>query len=259
VAARRRPVHGAAGLFSYGPGDDRATGYLYAEGEQPWPESLARRTGPALCAALGQRFGERFTVVAFQAYRDGSGCDWHADTPFGAQAVLSLGVTRTFGVRWVGGEPTWIKVGHGDLVYMPPGFQDDRQHSVPTEDVTGERVLAGLPHRGEELNARGRQGEGGRRVGAGRHRGRQGRRPHRPGRRRWRNPDVTVDGVPEERVHPTTVVHHVRLLSPDRMVPDELREVGTYEEACELAVRYAWKLNENAGRLAELAADLKKV
>jgi hypothetical protein len=68
---------------------------------------------------------------------------------------------------------------------------------------------------------------------------------------------VTVDGTPEERVHPHSTVHHVRLLSPDRMIPDQLRVVDSYDEAVELAEAYAAKLDEHAGRLADLAEDLK--
>jgi alkylated DNA repair dioxygenase AlkB len=129
----------ARALFTYGGGDDRATGQLYADGEQGWPASFVE-AGPALLDALDGMFGVRFTVVAFQAYRDGAGCAWHADTPFDAQAVLSLGVSRTFGVRPTGGEPQWVKVEHGDLVYMPPGFQVLHEHCVPVEDVAGERI-----------------------------------------------------------------------------------------------------------------------
>lgn len=127
------------GLFTYGPGDDRATGYLYTENEQPWPAVLDH-AGPGLLAGLHQLLGVRFTIAAFQAYRDGSGCDWHTDSPFDAQAVLSLGVTRTFGVRRPGAEPVWMQVEHGDLLVMPPGFQVDWEHCVPVEDVPGERV-----------------------------------------------------------------------------------------------------------------------
>jgi hypothetical protein len=68
---------------------------------------------------------------------------------------------------------------------------------------------------------------------------------------------VTVDGVPEERTHPGRLVFHVRLLAPDRIIPDELREIGTYDEAVEVGLKYAAKLTEHAGRLAELAQDLK--
>ena len=126
-------------LFTFGTGNDRATGVLCGEGRE-WPEPLAT-LGPDLLEALQWGTGVRFTIVAFQAYRNGSGCDWHADTPFDAQAVLSLGATRTFGVRPIGGEPEWLTMSHGDLVYMPPGFQDEWEHCVPVEpDKPGERV-----------------------------------------------------------------------------------------------------------------------
>lgn len=114
-------------LFEFGD-EDRATGYL--------PDGLDW----GLLDRLEHDLGVRFTVVAFQAYRNGSGCDWHADTPFDAQAVLSLGATRTFGVRPIGGEPQWLSVAHGDLVVMPSGFQDEWEHCVPVEDEPGERV-----------------------------------------------------------------------------------------------------------------------
>lgn len=68
---------------------------------------------------------------------------------------------------------------------------------------------------------------------------------------------VTVDGVPEERVHPSRQVFHVRLLSPDRMLPDDLREVADYESAVKLGVSYAAKLDEHAVQLAQLVAGLK--
>jgi alkylated DNA repair dioxygenase AlkB len=125
-------------VFTYGPRDDRATGYLFGDG-QPWPGPLAV-LGPALLDDLDALLGIRFTVVAFQAYMDGSGCDWHSDDAFDAQAVLSLGVTRTFGVRRKdGSDLSLLPVDHGDLVFMPPGFQATWQHCVPIEQVAGER------------------------------------------------------------------------------------------------------------------------
>src|SRR5215475_94925 len=104
--------------FSYTPaGADRATGYLYSEGDQLWPEPLAV-LGPALLGMLATDLDVKFTVVAFQAYRDGAGCDWHTDTPFDSQAVLSLGVSRVFAVR-SGDRVEAHQVHHGDLVVMP--------------------------------------------------------------------------------------------------------------------------------------------
>lgn len=124
------------GLFEYGPGEDRATGYIYAAGEQDWPAGFP---GPALLDQLEQTLHVRFTIALYQAYRNGTGCDWHTDDPFDAQAVLSLGVTRTFGVRRAGGEAEWLRVEDGDLLYMPPGFQQEWQHCVPEESAPGER------------------------------------------------------------------------------------------------------------------------
>lgn len=68
---------------------------------------------------------------------------------------------------------------------------------------------------------------------------------------------VTVDGVPEDRQHPTLHRFHCRLLSPDRMIPDQLLEAETYEEAVELGKAYAVKRAKHAAQLAELAADLR--
>lgn len=127
-------------VFSYGSGEDRATGYLYTSGEHDWPALLAE-LGPELLDRLDELLGIRYPIVAFQAYRNGSGCGWHADDPFDAQAILSLGVTRTFGIKpRTGGEPIWTAVAHGDLVVMPSGFQPEWLHCIPEENVTGERV-----------------------------------------------------------------------------------------------------------------------
>jgi alkylated DNA repair dioxygenase AlkB len=125
--------------FTYGPGEDRATGYLYDGGDsgQEWPRPLSW-AGPLMLGRLAKLPGVKFPVVAFQAYRDGSGCDWHADTPFGAQAILSLGVTRTFAIR-SRDRVEEFRLAHGDLVFMPDGFQDEWEHRVPVEDTPGER------------------------------------------------------------------------------------------------------------------------
>jgi hypothetical protein len=68
---------------------------------------------------------------------------------------------------------------------------------------------------------------------------------------------VTVDGVAEDRVHPSFYRYHVRLLSPDRMIPDQLLETKSYDEAVELALKYGDKRVEHAARVDQLAADLK--
>ncbi len=66
-----------------------------------------------------------------------------------------------------------------------------------------------------------------------------------------------VDGVPVERSDPTLHRFHCRLLSPDRMIPDQLRETETYDEAVELGLVYAAKRARHAQQLDELAADLQ--
>jgi hypothetical protein len=68
---------------------------------------------------------------------------------------------------------------------------------------------------------------------------------------------VSVDGVPEDRIHPFSTMYHVRFISPDRMMPDELREADSYEDACALAIKYAAKLGEHSRRISELVNDLK--
>jgi alkylated DNA repair dioxygenase AlkB len=125
-------------LFAY-DADSRANGYLYLEGGQDWPPSLAEY-GPKLLVGLEQLLGVRFTVALFQAYRDGSGVHWHTDAGYDWQAILSLGVTRTFAVRRSGEDPVWVPLHNGDLAVMPSGFQPEWEHCVPAEDVTGERV-----------------------------------------------------------------------------------------------------------------------
>lgn len=94
--------------------------------------------GPALLDGLERDTGIRFTACAFQAYLDGAGCGWHHDRDWGAQAIISLGVTRGFGMRRDGAEE-FLRLAHGDLLVMPPGFQQEREHCVPVEQVKGER------------------------------------------------------------------------------------------------------------------------
>jgi alkylated DNA repair dioxygenase AlkB len=126
--------------------EDRATGWLWlAAGNVPpalhvaWPEPFAV-LGPWLLEALAGATGAVFSAVCFQAYRDGAGQGWHHDRDWGAQAILSLGVTRKLALRRTGSPlETHIRLAHGDLLYMPPGFQDSWEHCVPVEDVPGER------------------------------------------------------------------------------------------------------------------------
>ena len=126
--------------FIYRDGDARATGWLLLTDREPvtgWPGALAAQ-GPALLGGLTWLTGVTFTAVCYQAYLDGAGCGWHHDRDWGAQAILSLGVTRSFALRRAG-EIDQVRLAHGDLLFMPPGFQEEWEHCVPEEDVPGER------------------------------------------------------------------------------------------------------------------------
>jgi hypothetical protein len=68
---------------------------------------------------------------------------------------------------------------------------------------------------------------------------------------------VRVDNTEEIRNHPLTEAFHVRLLSPNPMIPDELRDMETYDEAVELAREYAAKRAEHAEAIDALASSLK--
>lgn len=119
---------------------DRATGWLCLPDRPPftsWPEPFFR-LGPGLLDDLHDELGVRFSAVCYQGYLNGSGCDWHNDYQWGAQAILSLGQTRLFGLRREH-EETYIHLHHGDLLYMPQGFQSEWEHSVPIEETEGER------------------------------------------------------------------------------------------------------------------------
>ena len=61
----------------------------------------------------------------------------------------------------------------------------------------------------------------------------------------------------EEHHHPTFTRFHARLLSPDRMIPDQLVETETYDEAVDVAVAYGAKRIQHAAKVAELAESLK--
>lgn len=126
-------------LFKFASHEDRANGYIYSAGEQPWPLTLVN-IGPMLLWRLQELLKVQFTIALYQGYRDGSGCDWHNDRAFDAQAILSLGVSRQFGIRRDSDAPLYTTVGHGDLMYMPPGFQGAWQHCVPVDETPGERI-----------------------------------------------------------------------------------------------------------------------
>ena len=64
-----------------------------------------------------------------------------------------------------------------------------------------------------------------------------------------------VEGEPQQ--HPTFERFHVHMLSPDRMIPDQLLDAETYDEAVDLAVAYGGKRIQHAAKVAELAESLR--
>lgn len=129
------------GCFTYPEGEGRATGWLFTDDEQLWPPSLAE-LGPRLLNDLLGHVGVAYTDVAFQGYRDGEAAtSWHADSSFDAQALISLGATRSFGLKRPDGvDEHYIALTAGDLLVMPSGFQKVWLHCVPPDPhVTDER------------------------------------------------------------------------------------------------------------------------
>jgi hypothetical protein len=66
---------------------------------------------------------------------------------------------------------------------------------------------------------------------------------------------VNVDGQPETRTHAASKTFHVRLISPDRMIPDTLLDVADYDDAIKRGESYARKLDARAKDLAGLTDD----
>ena len=91
-----------------------------------------------LIQAVSQQAGVAFNGILATLYRHGGDyLGWHADneTMLGKApvlAVLSLGASRTFGIRRHGEKQMLCchQLNHGDLAIMPAGFQSSYQHRV---------------------------------------------------------------------------------------------------------------------------------
>ena len=119
--------------------------YSYSSGKvsytaEPWPEWLEH-----LRDTIEVTTGYLFPLVIGNKYDSGRDhIGWHDDNrlelgPMPAIASVSLGETRRFQVRrkpTFKGEKTPIKtfeLGHGDLIVMPPGFQETHKHKIMQE------------------------------------------------------------------------------------------------------------------------------
>jgi hypothetical protein len=63
---------------------------------------------------------------------------------------------------------------------------------------------------------------------------------------------VTVDGQPEERVHPSSVVYHARLISMDRTQSDVVQDFDAWDEAVAAAEAYALRVDAVADQAASI-------
>lgn len=92
----------------------------------------------AMADALSDRYGYRFEHLSLALYRDGGdSVAWHRDKgirdwPHGCVAVASLGGTRRFCVRPLGGGTArTISTGWGDLLVMGGTTQRRWEHAIP--------------------------------------------------------------------------------------------------------------------------------
>ena len=63
---------------------------------------------------------------------------------------------------------------------------------------------------------------------------------------------VTVDGQPEDRVHPSSVVYHARLISIDLAQSDVIKDCDTWDAAVAAAEAYALRLDAVAEQAAAI-------
>ncbi|MFK7990923.1 MAG: alpha-ketoglutarate-dependent dioxygenase AlkB [Sandaracinaceae bacterium] len=102
------------------------------------PESGEAPLLRLMADTLGQRYGYRFDAIQLALYRDGAdSVAWHRDKgvrdwAHGCVCVASLGGSRTFAVRPLGGGATraW-STGWGDLVVMGGTSGRHWEHAVP--------------------------------------------------------------------------------------------------------------------------------
>ena len=134
---------------------DQGCDYLYSKSvllkPLPWTERLAE-----LRDKITAFTGYKFNIVIGNQYRDGQhSIGWHADNESSmglnpAIASISLGASRKFQIKPIGGKPTDFWLEHGSLLIMHPGCQSTHLHQVPkTKKVVSTRInLTFRPHIG---------------------------------------------------------------------------------------------------------------
>ena len=108
-------------------------------------DAFERRFEGLPCRRVGAVTGCDHPVCVAIYYPDGrAGVDYHSDPPaFGdtrAIASISLGCERRFGIRDLEGqaEDYVMRLAHGSLLTMGPGFQDRYAHAILLEETCTE-------------------------------------------------------------------------------------------------------------------------
>lgn len=119
-------------------GDTEDFHYVYSKSvelrAQPWPPFLAE-----MRSRVEDQTGYRYQVVIGNQYRSGEdSIGYHADDeptlgPTPAIASISLGATRVFRLKRKekGSQSVSFRLGHGDLLLMLPGCQENWVHAIP--------------------------------------------------------------------------------------------------------------------------------
>ncbi|MEM9034028.1 MAG: alpha-ketoglutarate-dependent dioxygenase AlkB [Actinomycetota bacterium] len=117
-----------------------------------WDDPGEHPLSTAMRDALEARYGRRFHVVFCNLYRDGDDAvAWHRDRihrsdPEPLVAILTLGATRTFSLRPLGGgSSTRLRPASGDLLVMGGRSQHEWEHAVlRTRRPVGPRISVTL-------------------------------------------------------------------------------------------------------------------
>lgn len=109
---------------------------------RPWTPTLVQIKKKIEYATSNQ-----FNSVLLNRYESGTdSVGWHADdepemSPEHPIASLSLGTTRSFQIRRGDGPIQTIELGHGSLLIMHAGMQQEWKHRVPkTKRIRGTRI-----------------------------------------------------------------------------------------------------------------------
>jgi alkylated DNA repair dioxygenase AlkB len=135
---------------------DVGCNYLYSKSvllkPLPWTDNLAN-----LRDSITALTDYKFRIVIGNQYRSGQdSIGWHSDNEPSmgyepAIASVSLGSSRKFQIKPIGGKATDYWLEHGSLLIMHPGCQSTHLHQVPkTNKVVSTRInLTFRPHTGE--------------------------------------------------------------------------------------------------------------